>query len=109
MLGEGGELRPIVGKKKLLVPGIPQPRELTAPHDRRLDRHLVAASGDLAELDTASILLYANDAARTADRKSRCRESLKNSPGTEAFVYGPHGRVRVREPGADVKWGRERS
>src|SRR5208283_4468594 len=65
------DLQTVIGQKKLLIPGIPQSREFAIQHDGRQDRHAESPVGVLPKLRAATILLYADDAARASHGEAK--------------------------------------
>src|ERR1700687_341254 len=73
------ECRPflsVVGEQKLLVAGVPQPREPAFQHDGGDNGHLIEVVGALAELCAAAVFFDAHYAARAAHGKPESRETL---------------------------------
>src|SRR5207302_5411620 len=76
MRGERRQFLSVVREQKLLVAGVPQPRELALQHDGGSYRHLVKIVRAFAKLRAAAVLFDAHDAARAANGKSQRRETL---------------------------------
>ena len=59
----------VMREQKLLIPGIPEGRELALQHDARNFGHLEIVAAGLAKFGAAIVLLDADDSARTPDEE----------------------------------------
>jgi hypothetical protein len=100
--GEGRQLDAIVGEQKFLVAGVPQARELALDHDGGQDGELVAGVSALAKFGAAAVFFDADNAARTADGKTKSSQTFDGLRSKTLFDI-PHGALRLKKAAASVK------
>ena len=62
----------VMREQELLIPGIPEGRELALQHDARDFGHLEIVAASFAKFGSAIVFLDADDSARTSDKESFC-------------------------------------
>src|SRR6266478_3624774 len=85
LLRQRGKLAPLVGDEKLLIAGVPKPRELPPDEHARHDGHLKTSICHLPEFRAAAVFFNAHNSARAAHLKTFGWQSLQGGRG-ESFV-----------------------